>query len=236
MSTPHNTAKVGEIAPVCLMPGDPLRAKLIADTYFENMTCFNTVRGMLGYTGTYQGKTVSVMGHGMGMPSVGIYSYELYHTYNVEKIIRIGSAGSIHPSLNLGDVIFAQGASTDSNYASQFKLPGTYAPLASYPLLEKAVTIARAKGTPISVGNVVSSDVFYTPYSEDFEKWQTMGILGVEMECAALYMNAAFAKKEALGILTVSDIIGDHTKVMSTEDRQTKLFAMIEIALETAIS
>lgn len=236
MPTPHNTAEKGQIASVCIMPGDPLRAKLIVDTYLSDAECFNTTRGMLGYTGTYKGKRISVMGHGMGMPSVGIYSYELYHFYDVEKIIRVGSVGSIHPSLQLGDVLVAMGASTDSAYAQQYKLPGTYAPIASYPLLRTAVDVAEGSGANVVVGNVVSSDVFYCPYAEDFEKWKTMGILGVEMECAALYMNAAFAGKEALGLLTVSDIIGDHTQVMTAEERQTKLFAMIEIALDTAIA
>ncbi len=235
MATPHNTAQPGQIAKTCLMPGDPLRAKLIAERYLENPQCFNSVRGMLGYTGTYRGQELSVMGHGMGTASIGIYSYELFQFYGVERILRVGSVGSLDPALDLGSIIAAQGACTDSNYAAQYHLPGTFAPIADYGLLSKAVQVAQGRQVPIAVGNVVSSDVFYTPYVDDNEKWRTMGVLGMEMECAALYMNAAFLGKKALGLLTVSDVIGDHGKVMTTEERQTKLFTMIEIALDTAI-
>ncbi len=235
MATPHNTAQPGQIAKTCLMPGDPLRAKLIAERYLENPQCFNSVRGMLGYTGTYRGQELSVMGHGMGTASIGIYSYELFQFYGVERILRVGSVGSLDPALDLGSIIAAQGACTDSNYAAQYHLPGTFASIADYGLLSKAVQVAQGRQVPIAVGNVVSSDVFYTPYVDDNEKWRTMGVLGMEMECAALYMNAAFLGKKALGLLTVSDVIGDHGKVMTTEERQTKLFTMIEIALDTAI-
>ena len=235
MATPHNTAQPGQIAKTCLMPGDPLRAKLIAERYLENPQCFNSVRGMLGYTGTYRGQELSVMGHGMGTASIGIYSYELFQFYGVERILRVGSVGSLDPALDLGSIIAAQGACTDSNYAAQYHLSGTFAPIADYGLLSKAVQVAQGRQVPIAVGNVVSSDVFYTPYVDDNEKWRTMGVLGMEMECAALYMNAAFLGKKALGLLTVSDVIGDHGKVMTTEERQTKLFTMIEIALDTAI-
>ena len=161
MSTPHNEAGKGEIAKTVLMPGDPLRAKYIADHYLEGARCFNTVRNMLGYTGTYHGKEVSVMGGGMGMPSVGIYSYELYHFYDVESIIRIGSAGALQDELNARDIVIGMGACTNSDYASQYRLPGTYAPIADYGLLKKAVDVAEEKGIQVKVGNILSSDIFY---------------------------------------------------------------------------
>ncbi len=237
MSTPHNMAKVGEIASVCLMPGDPLRAQYIAQTYLENPVCFNTVRGMLGYTGLYKGKAVSVMGHGMGIASVGIYSYELYNFYNVETIIRVGSLGGLDASLHLGDVLLAQGACTDSNYAHQYGLPGTFAPIADFDLLYKSATLAKERGLGVAVGNVISSDVFYQVNPAMTNAWRTMGVLGVEMECSALYMNAAYAKKKALGMLTVSDIIGgDATQQMTPEQRQTTFDAMITLALDVAIA
>lgn len=163
--TPHNGARLGEIAKTVLMPGDPLRAKVIAETYLENPICFNTVRNMFGYTGTYHGKEISVMGSGMGMPSIGIYSYELFHFYDVDKIIRIGSAGGIQDDLRVMDVVVGLGACTDSNYAHQYQLPGTFAPIASYELVEKAVDVARRQGTPVHVGNILSSDVFYNEVS-----------------------------------------------------------------------
>lgn len=235
MSTPHNAAELGQIAKVVLMPGDPLRAKFIAETYLENPVCFNTVRGMNGFTGTYKGHEVSVMGHGMGMPSVGIYSYELYAFYGVERIIRIGSAGGMNPELDLGDVVIAQGACTDSNFAAQYELPGTYAPIADFKMLSTAAEIAKSKNCKHMIGNVLSSDVFYVPNPERAAKWLTMGVLCAEMECAALYMNAAFLGKRALGILTISDLIGSDRE-MTAEERQTSFREMMEIALETAIS
>lgn len=228
--TPHNTAKKGEIAKKVLMPGDPLRAKYIAETYLENPVCFNTVRNMFGYTGTYKGQEVSVMGGGMGAPSMGIYSYELYHFYDVDKIIRIGSAGALQDDVNVMDVVIAMGACTDSNYASQYKLPGTFAPIASYDLVAKAVEVAKEQGTPVHVGNIISSDVFYSDDPDASASWRKMGVLCAEMECAALYMNAARAGKQALGILTISDHIF-REEAISAEARQTSFKKMMEIAL-----
>ena len=193
--TPHNAAKKGDIAKTVLMPGDPLRAKYIAEKYLENPVCFNTVRNMLGYTGTYNGKQISIMGGGMGMPSIGIYSYELFNFYDVDSVIRIGSAGGYADSLKLRDLVIAIGASTDSNFAAQYQLPGTFAPIADFGLLRKAIETAEAKGVNAVVGNVVSSDVFYGDNSNAADLWKKMGVLCVEMEAAALYMNAARAGK-----------------------------------------
>lgn len=228
--TPHNTAKKGDIAKKVLMPGDPLRAKYIAETYLENPVCFNTVRNMLGYTGTYKGREVSVMGGGMGIPSVGIYTYELYNFYDVDAIIRIGSAGALQDDINVMDVVIAMGACTDSNFASQFMLPGTFAPTASYELLARAVEVAKEQGTPVRVGNVVSSDVFYSDDPGSSDAWRKMGALCAEMECAGLYMNAARAGKQALGILTISDHMY-REEAISAEARQTSFNKMMEIAL-----
>ena len=199
--TPHNNAKPGDIAKKVLMPGDPLRAKFIAETYLENPVCFNTVRNMLGYTGTYKGKPVSVMGGGMGIPSMGIYSYELFHFYDVDSIIRIGSAGGISEELGLMDIVIAMGACTDSGFAAQYQLPGTFAPIASYDLLKRAVDAADEQGTKVYVGNVFSSDVFYSDMPGVSDSWKKMGVLATEMEAAGLYMNAARAGKQALAIL-----------------------------------
>lgn len=231
MGTAHNAAEKGDIAKRVLMPGDPLRAKYIADTYLENAKCFNTVRNMFGYTGTYKGKEVSVMGGGMGMPSVGIYSYELFHFYDVEEIIRIGSAGALKEDVNVMDIVIGMGACTDSNYAAQYQLPGAFAPICDYGLLEKAVNTARAKGAQVKVGNILSSDVFYNDRKDFNDRWQSMGILAVEMEAAALYMNAARAGKKALCILTVSDHLYKEAS-LSAKDRQTGFGQMMEIALE----
>ena len=236
MSTPHNAAENGQFAKVCLMPGDPLRAQFIAENFLEEAVQVTGVRGMNGYTGKYKGHPVSVMGHGMGMPSVGIYSYELFAFYDVEKIIRIGSAGGMHPDLDLGDVVIAQGACTDSNYGAQYYLPGTFAPIADYGLLSKAVGFAQQQGCKFMVGNVVSSDCFYSAHPERSERWLDMGVLCAEMECAALYMNAAYLKKQALGLLTISDLVGDPDRAMTAEERQTKFRDMMAIALETAIA
>ena len=235
MSTPHNAAEKGQIAKVVLMPGDPLRAQFIAENFLDGAQCFTSVRGMLGYTGRYKGQEISVMGHGMGMPSVGIYSYELYSFYDVEKIIRIGSAGGMDPRLDLGDIVIAQGACTDSNFAAQYELPGTFAPIADYDMLSAAVSLARKKGLRHIVGNVLSSDFFYTPSPQRNTRWMTMGVLCVEMECAALYMNAAFLKKKALGLLTISDLIGDSSRSMTAQERQTKFLDMMELALDTSL-
>nr|WP_106788553.1 purine-nucleoside phosphorylase [Massilistercora timonensis] len=231
MSTPHNEAGKGEIAKTVLMPGDPLRAKYIADHYLEGARCFNTVRNMLGYTGTYHGKEVSVMGGGMGMPSVGIYSYELYHFYDVESIIRIGSAGALQDELNARDIVIGMGACTNSDYASQYRLPGTYAPIADYGLLKKAVDVAEEKGIPVKVGNILSSDIFYNDDDSVNEKWRRMGVLAVEMEAAALYMNAARAGKKALCILTISDHLFKE-QALDARERETSFTQMMEIALE----
>ena len=231
MSTPHNEAGKGEIAKTVLMPGDPLRAKYIADHYLEGARCFNTVRNMLGYTGTYHGKEISVMGGGMGMPSVGIYSYELYHFYDVESIIRIGSAGALQDELNARDIVIGMGACTNSDYASQYRLPGTYAPIADYGLLKKAVDVAEEKGIQVKVGNILSSDIFYNDDDSVNEKWRRMGVLAVEMEAAALYMNAAWAGKKALCILTISDHLFKE-QALDARERETSFTQMMEIALE----
>lgn len=231
--TPHNQAKKGDIAKTVLMPGDPLRAKFIAETYLENPVCFNTVRNMLGYTGTFEGKEISVMGSGMGMPSMGIYSYELFHFYDVDAIIRIGSAGGIADGVKLREVIIAMGACTDSNYVGQYRLPGTFAPTANFELLEKAASLARAQNVPFHVGNLISSDLFYGDYADSLKDWKKMGVLAVEMEAAALYMNAARCGKKALAIATVSDLplTGEAT---TPEERQTTFTQMMEIALRLA--
>lgn len=231
--TPHNEAKQGDIAKTVLMPGDPLRAKFIAETYLKDVVCFNKVRNMLGYTGTYEGKRVSVMGGGMGMPSVGIYSYELYHFYDVDNIIRIGTAGGIADHIQLRDVVIGMGASTNSNYASQYKLPGTFAPIADFGLLRKAVEAAEKMNIKTVVGNILSSDVFYDDNKDANTQWKKMNILAVEMEAAALYMNAARAGKKALCILTISDHVFTGES-LSAEDRQLTFRDMMKIALEIA--
>lgn len=232
--TPHNGAIEGDIAKTVLMPGDPLRAKFIADTYLQDVRCFNTVRNMLGYTGTYQGVPVSVMGGGMGMPSIGIYSYELFNFYGVESIIRVGSAGGIADEVKVRDVVAGMGACTNSNYAHQYQLPGTYAPIASFDLLERAVAAGRDQGVELKVGNVLSSDTFYDDNDQATVSWQKMGVLAVEMEAAALYMNAAHANKKALCLLTISDL-PLKGESLSAEERQTSFTQMMEIALAVAI-
>ncbi|MDO4519990.1 MAG: purine-nucleoside phosphorylase [Eubacteriales bacterium] len=231
MGTPHNSAKKGDIAKKVLMPGDPLRAKFIAETYLENPVCFNTVRNVLGYTGTYKGKEVSVMASGMGCSSIGIYSYELYHFYDVDQIIRVGSAGSLQDDVNIMDVVIAMGACTDTSYANQYCLPGTFAPIASYDMVAKAVEAANKLNVPVKVGNVLSSEVFYNENTSATQAWRKMGVLCTEMECAALFMNAARAGKEALGIMTISDHIIKGGEI-SAEERQTSFRQMMEIALE----
>lgn len=232
--TPHNSAKKGDIAKTVLMPGDPLRAKVIAEKYLTDPVCFNTVRNMFGYTGEYKGVKVSVMGSGMGMPSIGIYSHELYTQYGVENIIRIGSAGGMAEGVKLRDLIFAVGACTDSNYASQYKLPGTFSPTASFSLLRTAVEEAEKLGVEYKVGNMLSSDCFYNDNTEANAAWIKMGVLAVEMEAAALYMNAARLKKNALAMCTVSDLV-DGSASLSAEDRQNTFNDMMVVALETAI-
>ena len=226
--TPHIGAKLGDIAETVIMAGDPLRVKFMAENFLENPVQFNNVRSMLGFTGTYQGKRVSVMGHGMGIPSIGIYTYELYNFYGVKTIIRVGSAGSLHPDLHVGELCIAMGACTNSNYAAQFELPGTYAPIADFNLLRGAADACDRLGYRYMVGNVMSSDTFYTENPHN-DKWINMGVLAVEMEVAALYMNAARSGNRALGILTISDhiITGE---VTSADERQTTFTNMMKVA------
>ena len=231
--TAHNSAKAGDFAKTVLMPGDPLRAKYIAETYLENPRQVTAVRNMFGYTGTYKGKEISVMGGGMGMPSVGIYSYELFNFYDVDQIIRIGSAGALQDHLKLMDVVIGMGACTDSNYVYQYGLPGTFAPIADYDLLNRAVETAKRQGTNVVVGNVLSSDIFYNANPNVNDLWRSMGVLAVEMEAAALYMNAAKAGKKALCMLTISDHLYTN-EFLSAEDRQLGFGKMMEIALELA--
>ena len=226
--TPHIGAKLGDIAETVIMAGDPLRVKFMAENFLDNPVQFNIVRGMLGFTGSYKGKRVSVMGHGMGMPSIGIYTYELYNFYGVKTIIRVGSAGSIQHDLHVGDLVVAMGACTNSNYASQYELPGTFAPIADFSLVRKAVETCERLGYHYKVGNVFSSDVFYgeNPHND---KWINMGVLAVEMEIAGLYMNAARSGNRALGICTISDHIltGEET---TAEERQLTFTKMMDVA------
>ncbi len=232
--TPHiNVSEQGIIAETVLMPGDPLRAKFIAETYLDNPVQFNAVRNMFGFTGLYKGKKVSIMGSGMGMPSIGIYSYELINFYGVKNLIRIGSCGAIQENIKIRDIIIGMSASTNSNYASQYDLPGTFAPSASWTLMKKAVAIADSIGIETKVGNILSSDIFYDDDSDTWKKWAKMGVLAIEMEAAALYMNAARAGVNALGIFTVSDSLVSH-EVTTSEERQTSFTNMMEIALELA--
>ena len=229
--TPHIGAQVGEIAEKVIMAGDPLRAKFMAERFLENPVQYNSVRGMLGYTGTYKGKRVSVQGHGMGIPSIGIYTYELYNFYGVKSIIRTGSAGAYHPDLNLGDVVIGIGACTDSNYAAQYNLPGTFSPTADFDMARAAVEKAEAMGIDYKVGNILSSDVFYGDNAEGWKQWQKMGVLAVEMEAVALYMNAARSGNKALCICTISDSLV-HGTACSAEQRQTSFTNMMEIAFD----
>ena len=226
--TPHIGAQYGEIAETVIMAGDPLRAKVMADKYLENPVQFNSIRGMLGFTGTYQGKRVSVMGHGMGIPSIGIYTYELYNFYDVKTIIRVGSSGSIHKDLHVGDLVIAMGACTNSNYAAQYELPGTYAPIADFDLCRRAAEACEKFGYNYMVGNVFSSDTFYTENPRT-EQWMKMGVLAIEMEAPALYMNAARSGNKALVICTVSDHIltGEAT---TAEERQNSFTHMMDVA------
>lgn len=232
MATPHNEANLGDIAETILLPGDPLRAKVIADTFLENPVQFNGVRNMLGFTGIYKGKKVSVMGTGMGIPSIGIYSHELIHFYGVKNLIRVGSCGSMQEKAALGDILIAQGACTDSNFAHQYQLPGTFSAIADYTLLKTAQEIAQREGFPYHVGNILSGDVFYTETPE-WKSWAKMGVLGIEMESYALYCEAARAGVRALGIFTVSDsmVTGEET---TAEQRQKEFTNMMKVALETA--
>jgi purine-nucleoside phosphorylase len=226
--TPHIGAQFGEIAETVIMAGDPLRAQFMAEKFLDNPVQFNKVRGMLGFTGTHEGKRVSVMGHGMGMPSIGIYTYELYNFYGVKTIIRVGSAGSIQTDLHLGDLVIAQGACTNSNYVAQYELPGSYAPIGDFSLMRKAAETCDRLGYNYKVGNVLSSDTFYTENAHN-DRWINMGVMAVEMEIAALYMNAARSGNRALGICTISDhiITGEST---TAEERQTTFTHMMDVA------
>lgn len=232
--TPHiGATSKNEIAKTILLPGDPLRAKFIADNFLEDVTTFNTVRNAFGFTGTYNGKRISVMGTGMGMPSIGIYSYELIHFYGVENLIRIGSAGSFQENVKIRDIVFGISASTDSNFANQFNCPGTIAPTCSYELLSKATKIAEEKGYKYNAGNILSSDVFYGDDVNSWKDWQKMGVMCVEMEAAALYLNAQRAGVNALCMLTISDSLVTGEKTTS-EERQNTFTDMMKVALELA--
>ena len=233
MSTPHNEAPNNAFAKTVLMPGDPLRAKFIAENFLENVVQVNGVRNMFGYTGYYKGKKVSVMGSGMGMPSIGIYAYELYAFYGVETIIRVGSCGAYQEDLKLFDVILASGACTNSNFASQYDLPGTYSAIAHFPTLLRAYESAQKIGANVHVGNILSSDIFYNDVPTVWKKWAKMGVLAVEMESYALYSIAASLNKKALCILTVSDSLCFKEET-TAEERQSSFRTMMEIALETA--
>ena len=233
--TPHISAKKEDIAKTVLMPGDPLRAKFIAETFLESPVLVNNVRGVQGHTGTWKGGPVTVMASGMGIPAIGIYSWELYNFYDVDNIIRIGSAGAMRDDLKLMDIVAGQGACTDSNFAHQFELNGTFAPIADYTLLSNCVEAAKEKGIDMKVGNILSSDNFYSPSNcDDSTKWRDMGVMAVEMEAAGLYMNAARAGKRALCICTISDHLY-RSEALSSEERQLSLTQMIEIALDTAV-
>ena len=233
MPTPHNSAVKGDFAKTVLMPGDPLRAKFIAETFLDKPRLVNNVRGVQGYTGTYKGVPVSVMASGMGMPSIGIYSYELFTQYDVDNIIRVGSAGAIQRELKLGSIVAGMGACTNSNYAAQYGLGGTFAPIADFALLSAAVQSAKELGLEMPVGNLYSSDTFYDASASSL-KWAEMSVLAIEMEAAALYCNAAYTKKRGLSICSISDNIVTGEE-LSPEQRQTGFANMMKLALETAV-
>lgn len=233
--TPHINASLGDFAKTVLMPGDPHRSRLVATEFLNDAKLVNDVRGVQGYTGLYKGTPVSVMASGMGMPSMGIYSYELFNFFDVDNIIRIGSAGAYNKNIKVRDIVIAEGACTDSNYINGFGLSGNFSPIADYKLLSRAVNAAEKSGAKFHVGNIISSDCFYREDSEDFVKaWSKMGVMAVEMETAALYINAARAGKAAVSVCTVSDhlITGEST---TAEERQNSFTDMIKIALETAV-
>ena len=231
--TPHITAKAGDFAETVLMPGDPLRSEFIAKHYLEDPVLVNDVRGVHGYTGRWHGRRVSVMASGMGQPAIGIYSYELFNFYGVEQIIRVGSCGSFHPDLHARDLLLAMGACTNGNYAMQYRLPGTFCPIADFGLLRRAVETCESMGLRYMVGNIFSSDTFYDDANSGME-WVKMGVLGVEMESAALYCNAARAGKKALCICTVSDSFVHPEENTTAEERQTSFTQMMEVALSLA--
>ena len=231
--TPHITAKLGEIAKTVLMPGDPLRSKFIAENFLTDPVLVNNVRGVQGYTGTWKGAPVTVMASGMGIPSIFIYSWELFTEYGVENILRVGSAGSLQDDLHVMDIVIAQGACTDSDFAHQFGLPGTFAPLADYTLMRTAIECAGKLGVMPRIGNVLSADNFYSDGTDSSDPWRKMGVLAVEMECAGLFMNAARLGRRAAAVLTISDHLYLQEN-LSAEARQTSFTQMMEIALDTA--
>lgn len=231
--TPHNSAKKGDIAEVVLMPGDPLRAKLIAENYLEGVICYNTIRNMYGYTGTYKGKRISIQASGMGIPSMGIYSYELFNFYGVEKIIRIGSAGAISKDLKLGDIAIAAGICTDSNYISQYNLPGIFTPSGDFDMIQKIIESCRIKEVQCKAGTVLTSDIFYNEDTSVLEAWKKMNVLCVEMESVSLYCNALRTGKSAVSMFTISDIPLEGI-AMGADERRTSFTTMIEIALDVA--
>lgn len=229
----HIAASKGQIAETVLLPGDPLRAEFIAENFLEGAVKYTDIRNMYGFTGTYKGVPVSVQGTGMGMPSMGIYSWELITQYDVKNLIRIGTAGAFSDKLNLGDVILALAASTDSNYQHAFDIPGQFSPCASWELVEKAYEASKATGIRFKAGNVVTCDVFYE-FGDWWKKWSKMGVMAVEMETAALYMNAAYNDVNALSIISISDNFVTGAK-SSVEDRTKAFTDMMKLALETAV-
>ena len=231
MSTPHNQANHGDIAETVLLPGDPLRAKFIAETFLTDVKQFNATRNAFGYTGKYNGKEISVMGTGMGCPSIGIYSYELIEHYGVKNLVRIGSCGSMTEGLNLYDIVIGMGASTNSNFGEQYHLPGTLSATCSYELLKRATDAAEKKGIEVHVGDILSSDIFYYADPDEWKKWARMGILAVEMESYALYCNAKWLGANALCMLTVSDSLVKE-EYTTAEEREKCFTKMMEIALE----
>lgn len=233
MPTPHNSAEKGQIAKTVLMPGDPLRAKYIAENFLTDPVLVNNVRGVQGYTGTFSGTPVTVMASGMGIPAIGIYSYELYNDYDVESIIRIGSAGALSDDLKLRDIVVGMSAGTDSNFAKKFGVPGTLAPTADFTLLRVAVDCAEERGLNIRVGSILSSDNFYNDDPSVLDKWKKMGVLAVEMEAAGLYLTAARAGKRALCLCTISDHIY-RPEQLTPEERQIGFDEMISLALNVA--
>ena len=234
-STPHITLLNDRgFAQTVLMPGDPLRAKYIAETMLTDAVLVNNIRGVQGYTGFYNGKSVSVMASGMGMPSIGIYAYELYSKFGVETILRVGSAGAMQESLDLRDVVAGIGACTNSNFAAQYGLSGTFAPVADYETLQKAEAAANEMGLKLHVGNLLSSDTFYSDDTEATAGWKKMGVLAVEMEAAALYMTAARLGKKALCLCTISDLLFDPSRELTADERQQSMNEMLHLALKTA--
>jgi len=233
MATPHNDAKKEEIAKTVLMCGDPLRVKFIAENYLENYKLVNSVRNMYCYTGFYKGKKISIVGSGMGVPSMAIYSHELFDVYDVDTIIRAGTAGAYNEKVKIGDIVFGLGVSSDSNYASQFNLNGHFSAVADFDLVEKGASIARAKNLNYHVGNILCSDIFYNEDKDSWKKWAKLGVLAVEMESYALYINAAKFNKKALTVLSISDSFVTK-EAIGTERRQKGFTSMMELVLEMA--